>query len=422
MTIATSPPASPTPEPSPRPPDVPEAPPARDTTHVVGGIWLIVLAVFLFLCGGCSTVFYILIPLRSRDTVEALSGNVVFGALAGVGLVLGAALLWQGIVAALDRTSMPAARVFPPFGILALVFIGAVLLGIAALSFAPIAPYAFPPWHFLAALLAPLILLAFAARRLGQTSGFRALLISFSWGALGATLIALVLEVLVVIAAIIAGALVISALPNSRELLDQLRRVVTDFQRTGNTTALEGLLSNPWVSVALVVYFALIIPPIEEAVKALVVAFIDPLRTRRADALLWGMAAGAGFAMMENMFNSTAEVGAWAFIVILRVGAAIVHVTNGANMGLGWYAARKEGNWSRLAIAYLVSMAYHAAWNATAVFLIPASSSTRAGLPIDLSVVALALLGFLFILAMLGLAWTIRAVRRERQGALAAAP
>ena len=383
--------------------------------HFVGGVWLLVLAALLLLCGLCSALFYVVLPLVARANPSNLQANVICGSTAGFGLVFGIALLWQGLNAVRGRTSISSARVFPHLIVFVLAFIGAILLGLGTLAFQPITAYAFPPWHFFAASLPPLALLAYGAHRLGQSSGLRALLVSFSWGALVATALAFIIEILIAFVFVVIAAVIIASLPNSRALLEQMQAELRLAQRTQDFSALSQWFSNPAVLAGVLLYFAVIVPPIEEAVKALVVGFINPKQTRAADAVLWGMAAGAGFAVIENMFNASVGLAIWAPLVLLRVGAAIVHVANGANMGRGWYAARVERRWGKLFSAYLVSVLYHALWNGTAIML----SNNGFNLALNSAAATAstlltgALLLILFILASLGLVWIVYQVRKS---------
>lgn len=390
--------------------------PAGHSPAFVGGVWMLVLAVFLLLCGFCSSLFYIVLPFASQARAEELQANVVCGSTAGLGLLFGALMAWQGWATVRGRDTVQAARVFPPVLVLVLVFVGAVLLGLGALASPAVAVYAFAPWHFIASALPPLVYVAYAARRLGNRSGLRALTVALGWGALGSTTLAFLLEGVVGAALILALALALASFPGSRALLDQLQAQLRLAQRSQDFTGLSDWLSSPFVMAGLVFYFALIVPPLEEAVKALVVAFIDPRRTRAADALLWGLAAGAGFAIIENMFNAATSLEAWAPVVLLRVGATTMHVANGGMVGRGWFAARVEGRWGSLIAAYVVSVLFHALWNGTALFL-GNYTSVLTGSPVDLqALLPVGALGLvLVLLTFAGLAWIVLAVRAVRQ-------
>jgi RsiW-degrading membrane proteinase PrsW (M82 family) len=319
-----------------------------------------------------------------------------------------------------------AARVFPRLLVFVILFLLAVSLGMGALAIqsvvrnAPgttIAAFVFPPWHVIAASIPSLALLAYAARRLGATSGLRALLVSVSWGALGATLVAIVVEILIALVFIVIAALALSLTPNSQSLIEQLRTQLALARSTNNYSEISRWLDDPAVLAMILLYAAVLVPFVEEALKTMVVAFIDPRRTQLADAVLWGIAAGAGFALFENLFNTSTALSLWTMTVILRIGATIMHVANGATMGRGWYAARVERRWSRLFIAYIVCVFFHAAWNAAALLLSTSATyflgNQSAPLTTTLPAASLtvALLIVLLVLASLGGVWIVYSVR-----------
>ena len=374
----------------------------------------------------CSSLLYIILPFSFQSRGGAIETNVGLGALAGMGLLFGGVLLWQGVVTLGGRGPIQAARVFPRGLVFVVLFLLAVLLGMGALSLQSLVKSAqgttivalvFPPWHVIAASIPPLALLAYAARRLGTASGLRALLVSVSWGALGSTLLAIIAEVLIAVVFLLVAAVAISVAPNSQALIEQLQSQVALARTTNDLTQLSRWLNDPAVFAAILLYAAVLVPFVEEALKTAVVAFIDPRRTRLADALLWGMAAGAGFGLFENLFNTSAALSLWTLTVILRIGATIMHVANGATMGRGWYAARVERRWSRLFFAYIISVFFHAAWNAVALLLSTSAANyfdhpgalPAASLP-AVSLI-LALFVILLVLASLGLVWIVYSVR-----------
>ncbi len=399
---------------------------------------MIVLAAFLLLCGMCSAMFYVILPFTRQARASAIETNVAFGALAGIGIVLGATLLWQGIGTLAGRGLVHTAHVFPPLLVLVILFFVSLLLGLGALSIqnlvrgaqgVTITAFVFPPWHVIAASIPPIALLAYAAHRLGATSGLRALLVSVSWGALGATSLGIVIEIVIAAGFVVVAAVVISLGSNSQDLVRQLQSQLALAQATGDYSTIAGWMNNPAVLAVVLLYAAVLIPFVEEALKTIVVVFIDPRRTRLADALLWGMGAGAGFAVFENLFNGSEALSIWALTIILRIGATIMHVANGATMGRGWYAARVERRWSRLFIAYIVSVFFHAAWNAAALLLSSSvtflldSQGTSSQMTLPAAGLVAALVIVLLILTSLGWVWIVYAVRSAqtilRQGSAA---
>ncbi|MBI3741361.1 MAG: PrsW family intramembrane metalloprotease [Chloroflexi bacterium] len=353
---------------------------------------ILVFAALLLFCGACSAICFLITPFASARA-DALQSNVVFGSLAGLGILLGGALLWQGARAYQGRASRAPAHAFPRVFIFALAFVGAILLGIGTLGLGSFAAYIFPPWHFIAALAAPLAIIAYAAHRLGRASELRTLLASFTWGVLGATTLAFIGELIVLVGLIFIAAIFLAISFPNFSAVDQLRLLGLRGAADAN------FASNPLVVIGFIIYFGGIVPPIEEALKVLVVAFSNPKRTRQADAVLWGISAGAGFAVLENLFNGALSLGDWATVTIIRVGATIMHAANGATMGEAWHAARVEGRWMHLVIAYGASVFFHAAWNVAAIL----GSNAVGGGAIAQAIALIALSG-------LGAAWLARRV------------
>ena len=383
---------------------------------IVAGVWMLVLALFLFSCGACAGIAYLVVPLTARG-FDNLPGNVIFGSLAGIGIFLGAALAWQGANIFRRREPRVAAKSFPPSIIFIILFLFAAIIGSIVLTLPGIATYAFPPWHLLAGAIPPIAFVAFAARRLKSNSHMRALVTALTWGALGASSLAIALEVLVGIAFLILIAIVLTLMPGGMAALDQLQSEILLSRGTLDPRVIQRLLTDPGILLAVIGFAAVIVPVLEESVKALVVAFIDPRRTTLADATLWGIAAGAGFALFEGVMNSSIDLNLWVVNILARVTATIIHVANGATMGRGWYAARVEGRWNRLLTAFLISVLLHAVWNGTAIALSalwadfgdrlggPWESLIPAGLPIALCGLVLA------ICASSGLVWIIHTTR-----------
>jgi RsiW-degrading membrane proteinase PrsW (M82 family) len=385
---------------------------------------MIVIAALLLLCGACSILLYVVMPLVTKNSDSATQANVVWGSLAGLGIFLGTLLVWQGANSVRGRASRTAARAFPPVIVFVVVFLFAIVMGLGAMAITPAAAYLFPPWHVIAASIPPLAFLAYAARRLGVTSSLRALVTSFGWGVLGGTLLAFLLEVVIGIALVIVAAVALSLTPEGEALLRQWQMELAYGLNLDEPAQVSRLFSNPVIIAGVLFYLAIVIPLVEESVKTLVVAFADPRRTRLADAVLWGIGAGAGFALFENAFNAGAALATWAFTMLLRVGATAIHVANGATMGRGWYAARVERRWSRLFVAYVVCVFLHALWNAaavviggSAVFLMDnANAALETQLPAGMLILALIaiLLGLTF-LSLIRIAFAVRSAREPLQ-------
>jgi hypothetical protein len=384
------------------------------------GMWLLALAALLLTCGACSGAFYLVVPFVIKNQPSAIEVNIFLGAFAALGILFGALFAWQGIRAVRHRASDVVARAFPPALVWLLAFLLALGLGMGALALASFAALTFPPFHFLAAVLPSFALLAYAARALNVTSGMRALVAALGWGALGSTLLALSLEAMIGVIMLAGVGIALALTPDGVSQLDRLSVELRALRALDEQTLMRFVFANPGIIVLMLVYFAGIVPLIEEAVKTLILAFVDPQRTCARDLVLWGLAAGVGFAMVESALNASIALEMWVVVMLARVGATVMHAANGVVMGQGWYAARIERRWSRLGVAYVVSVGLHSLWNVLvvgqAVSAVGFFGSTRP-LRVEswwLWLTLAAALG-LFTLTFGGMGWIVYAVRRVRE-------
>jgi hypothetical protein len=385
----------------------------------VAGVWLLVLSALLLVCGLCAGTFYLVAPFFARTHQEAIQTNIFVGGLGALGVLFGMLFAWQAIATLRHRLPTTVARLFPPAGILFVAFLVALGLGSALLTLGPIAAFVFPPFHFLASVLLPLTLLAYTARQLNVTSGVRALVAALGWGALGSTFFALLLEGVMGVIMLAGIAIALALTPDGVWYLSRLSDELRAMRMLDEQAALRWLLANPGIVVVALIYFAGVVPLIEESVKTLILALMDPSRTRARDAVLWGVAAGVGFALVENVLNAGILLEMWAATVLARVGAAIMHTANGITMARGWYAARVERRWDKLLIAYAVCVVLHALWNVFAAgqaLGIAGWLSEERALRVESLWLwlNLAMLVGLVILTSGGIGWIVYAVRTAR--------
>ncbi len=202
-----------------------------------------------------------------------------------------------------------------------------------------------------------------------------------------------------------AVAFVLGFAESGRALLDSLRadpRIVE-------------LLGSPWVILLLVEYVA-VAPLAEEAGKALGARVSRP--ASRREAFLAGVAAGAGFAALENVLY--AGLGSWfgppwpAIVTARALGAAVHPLATGLVM-LGWWEWRTGRDPRALLKGYLSGAAVHALWNGALVALAVAETAIgEQGAPAPLGPVSLAFAGVLGVV-LGGVLWTVAtAVDAER--------
>jgi hypothetical protein len=286
-----------------------------------------------------------------------------------------------------------------------LVFAGAVILGQLALSVKLAALLAFPVLHILAAGLPPLIVLALMGRALGGVTRWREVVLETGSGAFLSTVLAFTFEFVAILGVALLGLAVVAVRPNGPELLQALATRLQDPAWLQNPENLAGLAASPIVVIGALLFVAGVIPVIEETVKTLGVGLLAYRRPSLPEAMLWGVASGAGFAMAEALFNSVGGLDGWSGIVLLRVGASMLHCLTGGLMGIAWYYLLVERRWERVLGLYAAAVSLHGLWNALATgmawvsLLVADQGASSAGQRL----VALASFGTLALLILLAL-------------------
>ena len=137
------------------------------------------------------------------------------------------------------------------------------------------------------------------------------------------------------------------------------------------------LIASPWF-VLLLVEVVVVAPLTEEAGKALGAFWFGRPRDRR-EAFLAGVAAGTGFAVVENLLYAglaAAFGGPWQAVVLARTLGAAVHPLASGIVAVGAWDARTRGTGALLR-GYVTGAGVHALWNGTIVVLAVASEVGR---------------------------------------------
>ncbi len=176
-------------------------------------------------------------------------------------------------------------------------------------------------------------------------------------------------------------------------LADALLPLAEDLLEALHFGTLTEELLSPWFLVALV-EIAGIAPLVEELVKPL--ALLPLLRRvdSARDALLLGMLAGAGFAIVENLlyaaFSGSALVlsGAegWGGVLAARAMGAALHPFGAGLMAVAWWRVLRgepsaAAGWAR---SYGLAVGAHALWNGTAVVTVVLGYTWFQGWEMDL--------------------------------------
>ena len=357
-----------------------------------GKCWLLIAFAGVFLCllgvgGGALIVTPILLNGLSPTSPQLFS----LTGIVGLGLAGGAILLWNAWSGWRGRLSPPFAPRGLGWGWLLWVLLAGVGTVLAAMSTSTWASTTWFPLVYLVVMALPvLLMLGLAGRAIqGGASWREATSVTVIGGSVG-VFFALIGEIAAVALLSIGVAIVIALLPGGKE---RIAEFIAQWHHVGTATVpnFENILHfivSPGVAVALVGVFTVPVPLIEELAKSLLAAILGAwARPRPSRTWLWGVAGGAGFALLENVFNSTlGGVGAWPASAVARVGATVMHCFTGGLVGWGWGQFwswfGRDGKKKRfryllyLPGAYVAAVLIHSGWNALSVGAVLLSAVT----------------------------------------------
>jgi RsiW-degrading membrane proteinase PrsW (M82 family) len=274
----------------------------------------------------------------------------------------------------------------------------------------------FPPFHILAAVCPALAILAFVARSTRAVS-WRSASLQVSHGALLATMAALAAELMVILALVMAISLIVIFTPGGVERLMDLSANLQEPAWVEDPENLAQLVLSPAVLIVIFLVFVILAPLIEEFLKALGVLLLGYRLRGPAEAWVWGVACGAGFALAESLFNGSIALEGWGAVMLMRWGASLMHCVASGIMGLGWHDALVSRRPWRLLTAYARSTGVHALWNAAAVGVAVPSllAVTTPDSMMAQGIAGLTLLGSLALLVLLTLSMVVLLVRSTRR-------
>lgn len=254
---------------------------------------------------------------------------------------------------------------------------------------------------FLGAAIPPLTAVALAAQEIGQPPSRRRVAMALVAGGTLSVIAAVMLEI------ILPGIIALLALP-AGDLARELIALVDQGK-------FSDLLRSP-ASILLLVELAVIAPLAEEAVKPLGVIVLGRRIRHARDAMVLGMACGAGFGIIENIMYEGSGLPLWTGITVVRGIGGALHPFGAGLVSLGLYGVfrREAGAWRRLARYYLIAVGAHALWNgASGVFLLLESSSRGVLGPVDLQGVIIDVgLIALFLIEGIALIFAVRHLAR----------
>ncbi len=332
--------------------------------------------VFLGLLGGASLV---LSPFLYREQApDPLQASVLAAACLVLGPGLGSALVWQALNSLRGRPSTRF-RLWPSW-LLFIIFILIVAFGQVILWTQFASAFFFPILHVLAITMPIAALVGFVGRKITThvrcSARWRETILQLSSGAFLSTAMALPWEGVMLLSVAVLVLSFVTLVPGGpawiKELIAHLR---SPAWLEDPANAAQFILSPP-VFILMALMFAVIAPMIEELCKTMGVVLMSYRRPSRAQAFLWGVAGGAGFALTEGLLSTAMTLESWGLVALMRVGTTVMHCLGGGLMGLGWYYCLVARRPWRLLGTYGLSVGLHSLWNVVASGLVLTSLLT----------------------------------------------
>ena len=327
---------------------------SKTTVTAPSNFWAyiaVLVGAFLILSGIAAVLGYLGLPLISFGEELLIYQLGVFAAIF-LGLGCGTLAVYHGLGAISNRAT--SLIKFPTFWVFWIVLALVLGLGNLLLNTEVGVAYLFPPLFFLGAALSTFAVLGWAYRQMGWPLTWRQAALAFVSGSTLSILVAIILG---------------TSLPYfAYLLLEPLWYLAEGFADIGwgAPGLIEKLFSSPLILVFLAIT-AVQAPLPEEFAKALGLPMFGRARiTNERQAFAIGLASGAGFAILENMLYEGLYAShngwTWGGVTLLRSFGSVLHPLCTGIIALGWFRMR-EGGWSKLFKAYMISVGLHTLWN-----------------------------------------------------------
>jgi len=367
----------------------------------VWGILGMLVGALLLFAGTVAVMGYLGLPLLLGD--DLLGPQL--GTMAGIflGLIGGGLAFYHGLKAL--RGSPSRRMKLPPAYFFAITFAVVLGLGNVLLNYQVAVGYVFPLLFLLGAALPTLGVLSWSGAKLGWPVSWRQGSTALVTGSTVSIVVTLLLGTIL-------SAIFFFLIWPAEFIADSMSELLS-------LGGLGSFFFSPYVFVMLAVT-ALQAPIPEEFAKALGPAFMNHRLSHERQAFVVGLAAGAGFAILENMLYEGlyAQWSGWSWggVTLLRAIGSVMHPICTGIIALALFRerAREAGWFGRVGKAYLIAVAIHTLWNGgfdTLLYVTGVDYYGGIGRSLDIygESVAVLLVVYLVILS-LGLWWLLRRI------------
>jgi PrsW family intramembrane metalloprotease len=331
----------------------------------VGQLALAVLTVLLLWSGASALAIWGMVGLVSRS--QAVGDPLPMFLMATTSLIGGLLMLpsaYYALWRLIDRPAVDSQAILRrlrlQWWILALPLV--LLVGHFVASHPKIAWLGLPFLHPLAIGIPTVWLLYFAIRRLPLGSSQR------MWGVFGSGLtlgpfLIFVLESLVGLAFLLALVLYLYSLPGMMDKILQIASLVEQGQSPNTLIEdLKPIFTRPVVIFGILLFGAVAVPIIEEALKPIGVWLLFGRKLAPAAGFAAGALSGAGYALIESL-ALTSNGEEWSTLVLARSGTSVVHILTAGLTGWALAMAWQKRRVFQLLLAYLCAVTIHGLWN-----------------------------------------------------------
>lgn len=139
---------------------------------------------------------------------------------------------------------------------------------------------------------------------------------------------------------------------------------------------------NPGILFIIFSFIAIIVPMIEELLKPLGVWFLGGQKLTPAHGFVYGVISGVGFAIFENLGNTSDGGQAWALLASSRISTLLLHCFTAGLVGWALVSAWSQRRYLRLGLSYILAVIVHGLWNGMVVLSAASSLQGVANIPI----------------------------------------
>jgi hypothetical protein len=333
----------------------------RNTLLLIGSI----LAILISFIGAAGSILLGVVGFFIGGSVSGNSAWILAGTFVGLSIVSLPAgwVAFKAMQGESHPISIPSNRSL--YWILILIPL-VLAVGTIAFQLDVLPGFLGPPAHMLAALL-PMIALVFIALQKGPSISQRRGWAHFMAGLWISPITALILEIIAAIPLIL---FIIAAVYTSlgQDFLLSIWEQPDLFPDEGTLETLLGILSQPLYITLILGYLGILVPLIEELIKAIGLLPLIRRQISEAEGFLGGVLAGAGYGLFEALYLGQPGPG-WAALMLARGGATMMHMLTAGLTGIGFARAKNEGRLWPLIRYYLIAVSLHALWNFAAVLI-----------------------------------------------------